>query len=243
MRIVFVQSRNTENGNVAIEDIREMVCRHSLPDDLWILPEVFDTGWNLRPGERIDGSANITLFRQLAQGYGISVCGSFYLATDDGIRNRFYVVTSDGSEYFTDKRHLFGEFERGNVVPGSEAVLTFPLNDIKFRVAVCYDLRFPVWCRNDKNDPYDVLLCVSQWPSSRQSDRTNLLAVRALENVAFTVNCNGVGSSMVHGPDGKLDFMMPAEPDVAFYELDRGRLREYRERHPYLDDADVFKIL
>ena len=143
MRIVFVQSQNTENGEVAIENIREMACRHALPGDFWLLPEVFDTGWNLRPGERIDGSQNIGFLRQLSQEFSISIGGSFYLAVEGCIHNRFYVVTADGSEYYCDKRHLFGDFELMNVTPG-DTLLTFPLNGIMFRAIVCYDLRFPV---------------------------------------------------------------------------------------------------
>ena len=239
MRIVFVQSQNSENGEVAIEDIREMACRHALPEDFWVLPEVFDTGWSIRPGERIDGSGNITFMRHLSQEFRISVCGSFYFAVDGEVRNRFYVVTSDGSEYYCDKRHLFGDFERGNVSPGN-SILTFPINGIMFRAIVCYDLRFPVWCRN--NDDYDALLCVSQWPESRQADRRLLLATRALENVAYALNCNGLGSSMVYAPDGEIDFLMPKESDVAFYEFDIERLRDYRNRHLYLKDADRFSI-
>ncbi|MBO7440168.1 MAG: hypothetical protein J6U21_10885 [Bacteroidales bacterium] len=239
MRIVFVQSHNQDNGDVAIENVREMACRHALPGDFWLLPEVFDTGWNLRPGERIDGSQNIKFLRELSQEFGISVGGSFYLATDSSIRNRFYVVTSDGSEYYCDKRHPFGEFETVNVTPG-DSILTFPINGILFRAIVCYDLRFPVWCRN--NDGYEALICVSQWPASRQNDRTLLLAARALENVSYTLNCNGLGASMVFAPDGKLDFQMPKESDVAFYELDIERLRKYRVGHPHLKNADNFTI-
>ncbi len=240
MRIVFVQSQNPENGEVAIENIREMACRHALPGDFWLLPEVFDTGWNLRPGERIDGSGNITFFRQLSQDFGISVAGSFYLAVDGTVRNRFYVVTADGSEYHYDKRHTFGEFENMNVTPG-DGVLTFPIDDVMFRAIVCYDLRFPVWCRNSDN--YDALLCVSQWPESRQQDRTLLLASRALENVSYALNCNGLGSSMVFAPDGKIDFLMPKDSEVAFYEFDVERLHKYRDGHPHLSHIDRFDLI
>ena len=239
MRIAFVQSKNQENGEVAIEDIREMACRHALPDDFWLLPEVFDTGWNLRPGERIDGSQNIGFLRQMAQEFGISIGGSFYLAEDGCIHNRFYVVTPDGSEYHCDKRHLFGDFELMNVTPG-DTMLTFPLGGVVFRAVVCYDLRFPVWCRN--SDDYDALICISQWPASRQQDRSLLLAARALENVSYVLNCNGLGASMVYSPDGRIDFLMPKGSDVAFYELDVERLRKYRAGHPHLRNIDKFEI-
>lgn len=240
MRIVFVQSQNTDNGEVAIENIREMACRHALPGDFWLLPEVFDTGWNLRPGERIDGSGNIAFLRQMSQEFGISIAGSFYLATDGCIRNRFYVVTADGSEFHCDKRHPFGEFEEMNVTPG-DTMLTFPINGVMFRAIVCYDLRFPVWCRN--SDGYDALLCVSQWPASRQNDRSLLLATRALENVSYALNCNGLGCSMVYAPDGKIDFLMPHDSEVAFYELDVERLRKYRVGHPHLTHIDRYEVI
>ena len=30
---------------------------------------------------------------------------------------------------------------------------------------ICYDLRFPVFCRS--NDDYDLLICVANWPAAR----------------------------------------------------------------------------
>ncbi|MDP1271133.1 nitrilase-related carbon-nitrogen hydrolase, partial [Klebsiella pneumoniae] len=56
---------------------------------------------------------------------------------------------------------------------------------------VCYDLRFPVWCRN-RND-YDLMLCVANWPSPRRHAWRTLLLARAIENQCYVAGVNRVG--------------------------------------------------
>ena len=58
-------------------------------------------------------------------------------------------------------------------------------------MAVCYDLRFPVWLRTAGD--YDVLLFVANWPAARQTAWNTLLRARAVENLCYTVAVNRVG--------------------------------------------------
>jgi predicted amidohydrolase len=107
---------------------------------------------------------------------------------------------------------------------------------------VCYDLRFPVWCRQTR-DTYDVLLCVAQWPVIRAFDKDLLLKARALENVSYSVCCNALGGSKIIFADGKELLNIPETEKTAFYELDKSKLTLYREHKKYLSDADKFEIL
>ena len=63
-----------------------------------------------------------------------------------------------------------------------------------FKLIICFDLRFPVWCRNIPCDLYDVLLVPSNWPHSRHIPYKILLTARAVENQAYTVGANRSGS-------------------------------------------------
>ena len=116
---------------------------------------------------------------------------------------------------------------------------------------VCYDLRFPVWSRN-RND-YDLALYVANWPAPRSLHWQTLLAARAIENQAYVVGCNRVGTdgnghhyrgdSRVVNPQGEI--IATAEPHQATRidaELSLTALNEYREKFPAWQDADPFSI-
>lgn len=242
MRVVITESTDKENGKIPLEEVSLLLETYAKKDDFWILPEAFDTGWNIDGTTKISGEKVLDFMKQSVLEYKISICGSFYLEIDGKFFNRFYVVTKDGRNYFVDKRHLFGVFEKTSVEPGKE-ILNFEISDIIFRAVICYDLRFPVWCRqNDKQKPYDALICVSQWPKVREFDRDLLLGARALENVSFAINSNALGGSKIFSAEGKLLAKMPEGQRVMFYDLDKQQLSEYRKHKKYLSDADDFQI-
>ena len=62
---------------------------------------------------------------------------------------------------------------------------------------ICYDLRFPVWSRNQSSNSglaYDLLIYVANWPERRALAWNSLLPARAIENQAFVLGVNRVGS-------------------------------------------------
>ncbi len=242
MRIALVQSAtDILNGSMDLGGLEELVSRLSQPGDFWILPEAFNTGWNITdPDSQILGDVPGFLERMHTR-HGISICGSYYEKLDGGRYSNTFMAVSGGRKYVCAKRHMFGDFEKAKVEPGHN-LLEFTIDGLRFRAVVCYDLRFPVWCRNSAATPYDVLICVSQWPMQRAADRNLMLAARAMENVAYTVNANALGGSSVCLADGRQDFMMAVGQEVGFYNLDAGSLRSIRDRKKYLLDADAFQI-
>ncbi|MDE6393996.1 MAG: nitrilase family protein, partial [Duncaniella sp.] len=64
----------------------------------------------------------------------------------------------------------------------------------EFRLALCFDIRFPVWTRNRPDNMYDVLLVPANWPHSRAAQFKILLAARAIENQIYVVASNRSGS-------------------------------------------------
>ena len=59
-------------------------------------------------------------------------------------------------------------------------------------LVICYDLRFPVWCRN-VNNRYDMLIVPANWPSARGYAWRQLLIARAIENQAVIVGADRSG--------------------------------------------------
>ena len=73
---------------------------------------------------------------------------------------------------------------------GNERLIV-ELEGYKICPLICYDLRFPVFSRN--NVEYDMLIYVANWPEVRIDAWNTLLKARAIENQCYTVGVNRVG--------------------------------------------------
>ena len=115
---------------------------------------------------------------------------------------------------------------------------------------ICYDLRFPVWSRNKED--YDLLLYVAQFPQKRSVAWNSLLKARAIENVAYSVGVNGLGTDgngiIYQGDSSVIDFEgnvilhMEAANGIRTAEIKRAPLELFRRAYPFLKDRDKFHI-
>lgn len=220
--------------------------------DLAVLPEAFATGFlgdSDLPDEGMDGPTVEWMRRQAAQ-HGCALSGSAVIVEDDRRFNRMLFVTPDGAVSHYDKRHLFaygGEHRRYSA--GERRVI---VNDAGWRInlQVCYDLRFPAWCRN--RDDYDLLLMVANWPTRRVEHWSALLKARAIENQSWVVGVNRVGEdgngiaypgrSVVHDPLGTCLADLGDSESCRLVELDLGEVERVRREFPFQADADRFVI-
>ena len=177
------------------------------------------------------------------------VMGSTVYRENGKYYNRLIAAFPEGNCRYYDKRHCFrmgGENE--HFTPGDRQ-LTFEFRGVKIAAFICYDLRFPVWCRNTQN--YDLAVFVANWPESRREVWKTLLKARAIENQAFVagVNCvgeddNGLtysGDSMVADARGmEIGSTSPGNEAIIRVELDIEKLRQFRKKFPVLDDRDDF---
>ena len=194
--------------------------------DLYVLPEMFDTGFVVEP----------------------DVCGSVAVKEHDRWRNRLYFVRpqGQGGVTFYDKHHLF-EYggETLSYVPGSERVVA-DWRGVRFLLQVCFDLRFPMWARC--LDDYDCIIYAASWPNKRQHAWDILLQARAVENQSYVLGVNRVGKDPVCEYDGGSVVVYPygnviaAAPSgseaVVTAEFDMDKLRQFREKFPVLKDRD-----
>lgn len=227
--------------------------------DLVVLPEQFSTGFMtgdrdqaLALAERNTGDT-MRLLHNLAQQYRVAICGSFLASTAAQLYNRAFFIEPNGEETFYDKRHLFafgGEDKVYNAGRSLAPIVRFRGFNIK--LVVCYDLRFPVFCRNVGNN-YDLLIVVANWPRSREYAWRQLLIARALENECYVIGTNrcgtdpsgveyGQGSSVVIDFKGKVIGQRMTSP-VITAELNPALLAQFREKFPAWRDADEFRLL
>lgn len=222
--------------------------------DVYVLPEMFTTGFCMEPqrvAEPMDGPT-LAWMRRVAAEANAAIVGSVAtIAPEGGYKNRMYFVEPEGRVTYYDKRHLFSySGEDKHYEAGSERVIV-EYRGVRFFLQVCYDLRFPVFGRNC--DDYDVAIYVANWPDKRRMAWDILLRARAIENQAVVIGVNRVGTDPMCNYDGgtaAVDFFgyVAATCDdnaeqVVSYEVKMDELRHYREKFPSLADSDDFRLV
>ncbi len=222
---------------------------------LVVLPEMFTTGFTMDSAavaESMDGETVNWMLAQSQQRQQV-LCGSLVIKEQGEYFNRLLWVQPNGEIQVYDKGHLFrmaGEDEHYS--EGTRRVVV-DFQGWRICLCVCYDLRFPVWLRNDRK--YDLLLCVANWPAARRDIWQTLLRARAVENQAFCAGVNIIGSdgagivysggSAVYHGDGKV-LVDPqvnlSKQRIITQTLDLAELEAIRSSFPVALDADEFTI-
>ncbi len=244
-----------EDFDANIQHIHKQII--SLPEDvdLIVLPEMFTTGFTMRPEIFKDTIENDTLkhLEEWVKISGAAICGS-YLAKEHGkYFNRFVWIEPNGNTCFYDKAHLFrmGE-EQLHYQKGSKRII---INFKGWKIApfICYDLRFPVWIRKTPDFEYDLLLFVANWPERRSAHWKALTLARAIENQAYLVAVNRVGNdgngvyhsgdSQIISPQGEILYTVEHEATNKVMSIALDSLKKYKESFPVRLDADKFEII
>ncbi len=220
--------------------------------DVIVLPEMFTTGFAMEAAEQSMAEEDVIAWmRTQALRTNALIAGSAALHTGRGAVNRFLLVEPEGHVHVYDKRHLFRMADEHHHYLAGDKRIVLTWRGWCILPLVCYDLRFPVWSRN-RND-YDLALYVANWPAPRSLHWQALLTARAIENQAYVVGCNRVGTdgnghhyrgdSRIISPQGEI--LATAEAHQATRidgELSLSALQEYREKFPAWQDADPFAL-
>lgn len=221
--------------------------------DLYVLPETCTTGF-LGDAERLEELAagrDVEWLEHQARERDAAIACSIVAVDNEQIFNRFVLARPGGGTAFYDKRHLFGFGGEDKRYTAGERRVRTELAGRRVDLQVCYDLRFPVWCRND--DAFDLQIFVANWPAPRADAWRTLLKARAIENQAFVIGVNraGVDGKKVEypGSSGAWDAFGEAlvgplddREQVAVCDLDFAALDEVRKKFPFLPDRDGFSI-
>ena len=252
------------------EKIRSVTDRTSLI----ILPEMFSTGFSMKPeilAEPMDGEA-VQWMKRVAAEKKVILTGSLIIEDGGQYYNRLIWMLPNGQYGYYNKRHRFayaGEDE--HYAAGSKRLIA-SVNGWKINLQVCYDLRFPVWARQQPvttpeglsalpphagHKPaqleYDVLIYVANWPERRNHAWKTLLQARAIENQCYVIGLNRVGTdgnsiyysgdSMIIDPLGEPLYHKAHAEDIFSHSLSKERLEEVRTKFPFWRDADEFRIM
>ena len=232
--------------------------------DVAVLPEMFATGFctdHPELAETMDGNI-IRRLQAAADQSGVAVVGSFICwsqepgtRSQDNVRlvNRGFMIKPNAPIEIQDKRHLYAHGGEDKFFRPAQKRHIFEYKGVKILLLVCYDLRFPVWARNQSGNDYDIILVVANWPDIRIQYWDALIAARATENQCYiaAVNCVGDDGMGLHYNGHSVAYDTRLQPIVSFAddeegtkiaEFDIDKLHHFREVLPLWKDVDNFTL-
>lgn len=214
----------------------------SMPEttDIFVVPETFTTGFGDHMASLAEEPDGPTLgwAQEMAARHSVLFVGTWIVRENDRCYNRLHWIYPDGTYGTYDKAHTFRVSGEYDVIARGTERKVFEYNGWRIKPAVCYDLRFPKWLRNDNMD-YDLLLICANWPASRREAWTTLLRARAIENLCYVVGCNRTGTDgnggEYSGDSAIVDYKgHPLDGLAASLSIDK--LQSFRQKWPlYLD--------
>lgn len=263
-----------EDKTANLQMLQQKIDRIEENTEIVILPEMFSTGFSMNAAalaETMEGET-VEWMKMVSNKNGIVLTGSVMIEEAGKYYNRLIWMLPNGQYGFYNKRHLFAYGEEDQHYSAGNKRLIASVKGWKINLQVCYDLRFPVWARQQVNRistslhaeqkpfdsaqgnaEYDVLIYVANWPERRSHAWKTLLCARAIENQCYVIGVNRVGddaknihysgNSLVIDPMGQVLYHMADEEDINTITLSKEKLQEVRTKFPFLNDADDFTIL
>lgn len=219
-----------------------------------ILPEMFSTGFSMQPNflaEKMDGET-IDWMKKIASTKKIILTGSIIIEENEQYFNRLIWMMPNGQMGYYDKRHCFAFAGEDQHYTAGKTKTIAQVNGWKINLQICYDLRFPVWSRQQKNNLFDAIIYVANWPEKRIHAWKSLLVARAIENQCYVIGVNRIGNdgnevhhngaSMVINPLGEILYQKENVDDIFTITLDKQSLEDIRTKFPFWKDADDFLL-
>ena len=243
-----------ENAKANLEAFTTTI--HSIEaTDLIILPETFSTGFSMNSAKLAEPMGGLTMawMADIAKQSNAVIAGSLILEEGGKIYNRFIWMRPDGTFEKYDKRHLFTMGNEHNHYTKGQENLIVELKGWNICPQICYDLRFPVWSRNNSKNPYDLLIYVANWPEVRIAAWEKLLYARAIENQCYVAAVNRIGvdgegvncignSMLIDSKGDQLWKATDSKEETKTALLSMKELNAFREKFPVLEDGDGFTL-
>jgi omega-amidase len=258
LSITIIQtSLSWEDKKANLQMLEEKIKAIGKKTEVIILPEMFSTGFSLQPhlfAETMDGNT-IQWMKRISAEKKIILTGSLIIKEGNQYYNRLIWMLPNGQYGVYDKRHLFAfAGEDAHYSAGNKRLIA-SVKGWRINLQVCYDLRFPVWARQQsqaEEPEYDIMIYVANWPERRSHAWKTLLQARAIENQCYVMGVNRVGNdgngiyhsgdSMVVDPLGEILYHQKDIEDVKTITVEKEALNTIREKFPFWKDADGFLI-
>jgi len=245
---IFQYDPDWENRDANMQKIWNMAADLDNGIDLMVFPELTLTAFTMRSRRFAEGLADrsIGFFSDLARTYHAGVFAGLIENKDNNFYNSMVHINPSGHLMAVYRKiHPFsfsGEnrFYRG----GMEPVVTM-VGEVHIGMTICYDLRFPELYRKYGKARTELIINIANWPEKRIVHWQALLRARAIENQAYVIGVNRVGSdkkntyngcSAIYHPYGDEILLAENRQGVFVSDLDVNEVYRLRKMYPFLDD-------
>lgn len=253
LNVSLVQSNiYWENVNKNLLHFEKLISTIS-ETDIILLPEMFNTAFCPKSNnlaEKMNGKT-ISWMKEISKQKNCSIAGSLMVSENQKCYNRLVWISAAGKIYTYDKYHLFSLINEEKYISKGDSRLIIKEQGWKICPLICYDLRFPVFSRNNVN--YDLLIYLANWPIKRIDAWDTLLKARSIENQCYTVGVNRVGddgnkvsfnghSKVFDAFGGELIAAKENKEDILSISLCLDDLKLKRRQMNFLQDIDLFNL-
>lgn len=260
LRVACVQLNASDDKAANLEKAETLVARAaSTGADVVVLPEK----WNAigspdvfrAAAEPVEGGETFVALASWARQHGITLVGGSLTELRDGrekLSNTCPVYDPDGELVALYRKiHMFdvevgGQVyrESGAEEPGDEIVIC-RAEGWQVGLTICYDLRFPELFRIGLSRGAQVYTVHANWLSTRHAHWRILSLARAIENQAYVLAINRVGSdpnatylggTIAIGPRGDVVGELGDQEGVLSVDIDVDEVRRWREKFPAVRD-------
>ena len=253
LKIALIQSalvwENPEQNRTIFEEKLNAIPNEV---DIIVLPEMFTTGFTMTPQNVavVESEKTVLWMKNMAKLKQTAIIGSVSFYHAKHYTNRLFFIDGDGNLDQYDKRHTFTLAGEDKVYKAGKERLILDYNGFRICPMICYDLRFPVWARNTED--YDLLIYVANWPKPRIEAWDTLLKARAIENMAYCIGVNRVGSDPngleYSGHSAAYDclgeqLVFSDEETILLVTLSKNHIEKTRQKLNFLKDRDHFNLV
>jgi predicted amidohydrolase len=269
MRISLVQYAPIWEDRQASRERLKVLLADVPTTDWLVLPEMSLSGFTMRTEASTWDGSDFGFFSDLAREHSCWVTSG---GAQDG-QNKAFAFDPEGRIIASyAKRHLFSHSgEEAGYIPGAiqtsyrvgtnrvgpnrvgpnkeganreSASQVIGDSGMQVGQAICYDLRFPYHFWTDA-PTVDAFCVIAAWGKGRADQWRALLKARAIENQAFMIGVNRVGSepaavysgdSSVFGPRGEELLYCGDAEGVFSVEIEPSAARKWREAFPVIKD-------
>jgi len=221
--------------------------------DIILLPEMFNTAFCPKSNhlaENMEGET-VSWMKEIAKNKNSAISGTLMVKEGEKVFNRLVWISKNGTIHTYDKHHLFSLIKEERYISKGTGRLIVEEDGWRICPLICYDLRFPIFSRNDVD--YDLLIYLANWPIKRFDAWDTLLKARSIENQCYTIGVNRVGEdgngipfnghSKVFDAFGKMLLSATKNiEEVLQIEISLDDLKLKRRQMNFLQDRDGFTL-
>jgi predicted amidohydrolase len=206
-----------------------------------ILPEMALTGFSMNVTQTEWDVEDNTFFERLASDRNCTITVG---GVENGANTAFVFRPNEAGRAVYRKRHLFSFAGEDRSYSAGDTTGTYEIGGMRVGQGICYDLRFPYvfWNEAPSVEAYCV---IAAWGDKRSEHWKSLLRARAIENQAFIIGVNRIGSEPTVGYTGDSSIIDPlgstvldcgSAEGVFGAEVDVSAVARWRESFPAIKD-------